>query len=84
MFPQVKAVGDATYDDSGKLSGTMKLTAQGVRGVDARYEMSSGSKGLRQAAEMLLPRVSFQDGSYLRGTGKVYKGVKEDVIELDQ
>ncbi|CAK9019167.1 unnamed protein product [Durusdinium trenchii] len=73
-LPQVKAAGEATWDDSGSLSSTLKLTAEHLHGVDARYEMSSGKKGLLQGAEVRLPRVEFQDGSYLRGTGKVYKG----------
>eukprot|EP00434_Breviolum_minutum_P019749 symbB.v1.2.017425.t1/scaffold1359.1/size123592/10 len=73
-LPEVKAKGSATYDDSGSLSSSVKVTAAGLKGVDARYELSSGKKGLQQAAEVRSPRVEFQDGSYLRGTGKVYKG----------
>lgn len=73
-LPEVKAKGSATYDDSGSVSSSLKVTAEDLSGVDAQYQLSSGKKGLQQAAEVRLPRVEFQDGSYLRGTGKVYKG----------
>ncbi|CAE7661194.1 unnamed protein product [Symbiodinium pilosum] len=75
QVPEVKAAGVATVQTDGDLSGALRVYAENLHGVDARYEMSSDDgEGIRQAAEVRLPRVEFGDGTFLRGTGKIYKG----------
>jgi len=72
---EVLASGGVQYTQEGDTSGTLRLTAEDLKGVDARYELSGGgSAGLRQAAEVRMPRVDFGGGSQLRFTGKFYKG----------
>ncbi|CAE7359914.1 unnamed protein product [Symbiodinium sp. CCMP2592] len=72
--PEVDVVGLASYDSSGDLTSSVKVTASKLRGVDAKYEMRSSNSKFRQAIAMASPRVDFGDGSYLRLTGKAYKG----------
>jgi len=72
--PELSATGVATLDDDSHLSGALRVTATKLRGVDARYEMTADGSKARQAAEIRSPRVDFNDGSYLRLTGKAYKG----------
>eukprot|EP00913_Durusdinium_trenchii_P026113 g24496.t1 len=68
---EVLASGGVQYTQEGDTSGTLRLTAEDLKGVDARYELSGGgSAGLRQAAEVRMPRVDFGGGSQLRFTGK--------------
>lgn len=75
QVPEVKAAGVATLQTSGDVSGAFRVTAENLHGVDARYEMSSDDdEGIRQAAEVKLPRMDFGGGGFLRGTGKVYRG----------
>ncbi|CAJ1458399.1 unnamed protein product [Effrenium voratum] len=71
--PEVKAVGDVTRDTDGDVTGTLRVQADELWGMDARYELAK-NHDIRQAAELRLPRLEMADGSFLRGTGKFYKG----------
>ncbi|CAE7268288.1 unnamed protein product [Symbiodinium sp. CCMP2592] len=72
--PEMKAVGSVTSGEEGDVAGSLRVTATKLRGVDARYEMRSKGSQVTQASEIRSPRVDFGDGSYLRLTGKAYKG----------
>ena len=72
-MPELAAGASLQLTQQGDVSGLLKLQAERLHGVDARYELSSSKQGPRQAAEVRLPRVDFGDAE-LRVTGKFYKG----------
>ncbi|CAJ1359769.1 unnamed protein product [Effrenium voratum] len=74
QVPQLRATGTAAYSDNGETSGALRVTMEDLHGVDARYELATAKGSYRHASEVRLPRVEFGGGSYLRGTGKFYKG----------
>lgn len=72
-LPQVSAAGSVHFQEDG-VTGVLRVVAEKLKGVDARYELSKTSQGVRQAADIRSPKVDFGGGSQLRLTGKFYKG----------
>jgi len=62
----------ATVNDVGEASTSMHLSASTAKGFQARYETANDGRGLRQAAEVMLPPAGFRNGK-ARGFGRIFQ-----------
>lgn len=74
--PEVTAAGSLQMTQTQEVSGSLRLEAKNLKGMDGRYEMRKSHAKIEQAAELRSPSVDFGAGSKLRFTGKVYDGAE--------